>query len=46
MAYKHFGGVFQRQEELARAENPRGEFYPDFHETIQEAVLTQGQKPR
>ena len=38
----YIGGVYQGQEELARAENPGGEFYPDFHETIQEAVLTQG----
>ena len=42
----YIGGVFQGQEELARAENPHGEFWPDFHETIRRAVLTEGREPR
>ena len=42
----YIGGVYQGQEELARAENPGGAFYPDFHETIRNAVLTEGQEPR
>ena len=42
----YIGGVYQGQEERAREENPGGEFYPDFHETIREAVLAQGQEPR
>ena len=42
----YIGGVFQGQEELARAENPGGEFWVDFHETIRRAVLTEGQEPR
>lgn len=42
----YIGGVYQGQEELARAENPDGELYCDFHETIRKAVLTQGQEPR
>ena len=42
----YIGGAYQGQEELARAENPGGEFYPDFHETIRRAVLTDGQEPR
>lgn len=42
----YIGGVFQGQEELARAENPGGEFYLDFHEAIRRAVLAEGQEPR
>ena len=42
----YIGGAFQGQADLARAENPGGEFYPDFHETIRCAVLTDGQEPR
>lgn len=42
----YIGGVYQGQEELARTENPGGELYADFQETIREAVLTQGQEPR
>ena len=42
----YIGGVYQGQEELARAENPGGAFYPDFHETIRNAVLTEGLEPR
>ncbi|MBQ8655369.1 MAG: bifunctional adenosylcobinamide kinase/adenosylcobinamide-phosphate guanylyltransferase [Clostridia bacterium] len=42
----YIGGAYQGQAELAALENPGGEIYPDFHETIREAVLTQGQEPR
>ena len=42
----YIGGVYQGQEELARSENPGGQFYPDFHETIRRAVLSEGQEPR
>ena len=35
----YIGGVYQGQEELARAENPGLPCYPDFHETIRHAVL-------
>jgi len=42
----YIGGAYQGQEELARAENPGGEFWPEFHETIRNAVLTEGQEPR
>ena len=42
----YIGGVCQGQEELARAENPGGTFYADFHETVRQAVLTEGREPR
>lgn len=42
----YIGGVCQGQEELARAENPDGAYFPDFHEVIRRAVLTEQQEPR
>lgn len=42
----YIGGVCQGQEELARSENPGSEIFADFHETIREAVLRDGQEPR
>ena len=42
----YIGGVYQGQEERAREENPDGEFYPDFHETIRRAVLEEKQDAR
>ena len=42
----YIGGAYQGQAELARQENPSAEFFPDFHETIRKAVLTEGQDPR
>ena len=42
----YIGGVCQGQEEMARAENPAAEIFPDFHETIRKAVLAEGQDPR
>lgn len=42
----YIGGVYQGQEERAREENPGGEFYPDFHETIRRAVLEEKQDAR
>ena len=42
----YIGGAYQGQQELACAENPGGVFYPDFHETIRQAVLTDGKEPR
>ena len=41
----YIGGAYQGQEELARQENPQGSLFPDFHETIRKAVLTDGQDP-
>lgn len=38
----YIGGAYQGQEELARRENPEGVFFPDFHETVREAVLKGG----
>ena len=38
----YIGGVYQGQEELARAENPGLPCYPDFHEAIRRAVLESG----
>lgn len=35
----YIGGVYQGQEELARAENPGLPCYPDFHEAIRRTVL-------
>jgi len=34
----YIGGVYQGQEELARAENPGLPCYPDFHEAIRRAA--------
>ena len=42
----YIGGAYQGQEELARRENPEGVFFPDFHETIREAVLKNGREAR
>ena len=42
----YVGGVCQGQEELARMENPGCEVFVDFHETIRDAVLCDGQEPR
>jgi len=42
----YIGGAFQGQEELARLENPAGELYVEFHETIRQAVLKDGMEPR
>ena len=42
----YIGGVYQGQEERAREENPGGECYPDFHETIRRAVLEEKQDAR
>ena len=42
----YIGGVYQGQEELARTENPGGEFYPDFHEIIRRVVLIEDREPR
>ena len=42
----YIGGVYQGQEELARAENPGLPCYPDFHEAIRRAVLEARQDPR
>lgn len=42
----YIGGVYQGQEELARAENPGLPCYPDFHEAIRRAVLESHQDPR
>ena len=41
----YVGGAWQGQEELARLENPDGEIWSDFHETIREAVQ-KGEEPR
>ena len=42
----YIGGVYQGQEELARSENQGQEVFADFHETIRNAVLREGQEPR
>ena len=42
----YIGGVYQGQEELARAENPGAPIFPDFHEVIRRAVLEEGWDPR
>lgn len=42
----YIGGAYQGQEELAIAENPNGEIFPDFHDTIRSAVLEENQEPR
>ena len=41
----YVGGAWQGQEELARLENPEGEIWSAFHETIREAVQA-GEEPR
>ena len=42
----YIGGVCQGQTELAQQENPSGELWLDFHETIRSAVLAEGREPR
>jgi len=42
----YIGGAHQGQTEQAQQENPNGELYLDFHETIRKAVLQHGQEPR
>lgn len=42
----YIGGVYQGQEELARAENPGCPCWVDFHETIRRSVLMEHQEPR
>lgn len=42
----YIGGVCQGQTELAQQENPQGEIFTDFHETIRQVVLQDGQDPR
>ena len=42
----YIGGAYQGQEELARRENPEGALFPDFHETLREAVLKNGREAR
>ena len=42
----YIGGVCQGQTELAQQENPSGELWLNFHETIRSAVLAEGQEPR
>lgn len=42
----YIGGAYQGQEELARAQNPGAQIYVDFHETIRQAVLQNGEEPR
>ena len=42
----YIGGAFQGQEELARKENPNGEIFSAFHETVRDAVLKGNQDPR
>ena len=39
----YIGGVYQGQEKLARQENPDGELFERFHETIREKVQQEGQ---
>lgn len=42
----YIGGAYQGQEELAWAENPAGELFCNFHETIRSAVLQKKQESR
>ena len=42
----YIGGSYQGQTELARSENPGCEIFADFHETIRNAVLSEGNDPR
>ena len=42
----YIGGAYQGQEALARQQNPDGEVFADFHETIRAAVLRGGEEPR
>ena len=39
----YIGGAYQGQAELARQENPDGELFERFHETIREKVQKEGQ---
>ena len=41
----YIGGAYQGQNELAKGENPGAACFPDFHETIREAVIA-GEEPR
>ena len=40
----YIGGAYQGQDELARRENPDGQVFERFHETIRETVLNKGKK--
>lgn len=42
----YIGGAYQGQEELATTENPSGEIFSEFHNTIRSAVLDENQEPR
>ena len=42
----YIGGAYQGQIELAKRENPGAEIFPDFHETIRKAVISEGRAPR
>lgn len=42
----YIGGAFQGQEELARKENPDGDIFPSFHETVRDAALKENKDPR
>ena len=42
----YIGGAYQGQAELAQAENPGGEIFSEFHNTIRSAVLEKNQEPR
>ena len=42
----YIGGAYQGQAELAKAENPGGEIFSEFHNTIRSAVLEKNQEPR
>lgn len=42
----YIGGAYQGQEELAITENPSGEIFADFHNTIRSAALEENQDPR
>ena len=42
----YIGGAYQGQIELAKRENPGAEIFPDFHETIRKAVISEGRDPR
>ena len=34
----YIGGAYQGQEDIARAENPNADIWPDFHEAVREAI--------
>ena len=42
----YIGGAYQGQESLAKQENPGAEIFSGFHETVRNAVLTDGRDPR